>query len=459
MLFDTPQPLQEFFQKVFRRHQMMDKVHHLYVQASVCAILLCTGRLTMQVIGSILPDFQRSKAAVSKIFRSSYFFTQEVAMQSALILCNSGYEQIPYRKKDVAWVLVLDTTHRSRFGKLLENLISNHKTSKKRSYAFIWPLLLSPTGIRISFPCPIWTTPGYSSKYSLAHKTQPQLATMFVKKLAKRFKQLNFNINLVVVADSAFESSGLWQACKKAKWTFITSCSADRCLGYNGNKFGRIYNKKVHNEMKSLSVCEPKKLDVQKLTNISLRSLQRPHCKRSGDVSHLYAYCQDKVVVSSIGPTSVVRSHKLKNRSQKLSETPQKVFLCNDLDLPAEKVIAYYCLRWQVETFFREQKSDLPFEQFQAYDHQACWKFVDLLSISFNFLESYRLQLLKNDSENQCLTYARTRELNRKLRHQVFAESFFWLAQRCQTPFGTKRAKKVLETLKLPQKNIIPLFR
>lgn len=451
MLFDLPTPLQEYFQKVFSAEPMKRAVHRLYVEASVCAILLCTGRLTMEKIGKILPDFQRTKAAISNIFKSKNFSTKAVAMQSALMLCKKVYRQ--NREKDAPWVLILDTTHRSRFGKQLENLIANHgEKSKKRSYAFVWPLLLTPSGVRISFPCPVWRTPNYSKQCKLKHKTQPQLAAEFIKTLAKELKRLKIDIEIVLVADSAFECKALWDTCNKAKWTFITSCSAQRCLGFKGKKASRKYDQKVCELMSTVDTGSPTQINIFSLTKIRLRSLMKPHCKRSNVVSHLYAYCQNIVDISMIGKTNVVRSCKLKKHSQLLSEAPEKVLLCNNLDFSPEQVIAYYTLRWQIETFFREQKSDLPFTQFQAYESSACWKFVHLLTIAFNFLEFYRLRYHSSS------LHLRTRFLNSHFRSFAFFESFDWLIQRSQTLFGIQRAKRAFKTLGFSKQTYIPLL-
>lgn len=468
MLFNLPQTLQYFFQITFMQFTLMSPEQRNYVKATVCAILFHPGKVTMQVIGSILPNFQRTKSAVSKMYSNSYFYTQEVAWRTVIILCNMAYKRMPYSKKKHPWVLIFDTTHRSRFGKLLDNMIGSHgENSKKRTYAFVWPLLITPTADRISLPCLSWYRFEYAKKNNLAYHTQPQLAVLALKYLFERLKKTKLDFDLVIVTDSSFECKELWELCQKhnqnniSKWTLITTCTKDRCLGSNGSKASRLPGKKVHEHMKKVPLThKKKKVDIMAQTGIELRSQPKLQAKKSGKTSHFYSYAKQQLRVADFGDTNVVISYKLKSFNQKLSDAPFKVLLCNNLDFSAEQIISYFSLRWEVETFFREQKSNLPFKDLQPWNCHSCYKFVDLLGVSFNALEFYRLQLIDSSDPqlSESLKWIRTSGLRNLLQKQATADSLDWMHERSKTNFGSRRLRKCLEVSGIHLKSL-PLLR
>lgn len=351
------------------------------------------------------------------------------------------------RYKNKPWILIIDTTHRKRFGKLLENLIKyKGEQSNSGTYAFVWPLLVAPDGTRINFPPPIWYSPDFAREYGFTRKTQPQIAVAFLKLLAKRLDAINCRKKLIVLADSAFENKNMWKICNRLNWTFVTSCKEDRCLSDGG---------KVHHAMsevpeKKRNICPSKVLDI------CFRSKQETG--NTGYSSHRYAYYKKQLSVADAGTLSVVRSHKLKYRSQLICQASYRVLLCNDLSLSPQYIISLYAFRWQCETFFREQKSHLHFNDFHAHCFRACWRFVNLLAVIFNFLEFFRLELITNGSftneSPDSFQSMRTTTLKSIFQRHAFVDSVTWLLQRAQTPFGCRRIKQALRALSLPFKGL-----
>ena len=120
MLHGCPKILQEFFQIVFSRFPMT-KAQRQYSKAAVCAILLHI-KVTEHRIGETLEGFQRNKSSVSKMFRNQRYSTDELAWTSAMVLVEKTYKKVKKSKrlKRKPWILVIDTTHRRRFGKLFK---------------------------------------------------------------------------------------------------------------------------------------------------------------------------------------------------------------------------------------------------------------------------------------------------------------------------------------------------
>lgn len=466
MLFNLPESLQYFFQIIFKV-LMMSPEQRQYTKATVCAILFAHKKISMSVIGSILAPFQRHKSSVSRMFSNTYFATQEVAWMTVKILCSAGAKQTPIGQKERPWLLVFDSTHRTRFGKLLQNLIGTHgEKSKKRSYAFVWGMLITPTGIRIPLPCKMWISPEYAEENNMTHQTQPQLVGHILSCLNKTLTVANMRFDLVIVADSAFECDGLRKICDKHNsninntlWTLITTCDVGRCLGSSGAKATRLPGQKVLDVMKQQPLLSTKRIDIQALTGIALRSRQKFQAQKAGEISStaVYTYYQKQLRVANIGDTNVVLSYKHENSSLDEKNASFRLLLCNNLHLSAEEIIAYYSMRWEIETFFREQKSHLAFRDFEACDPLACEKFTDLLTVSFNFLEFYRLQLIDNPDpvlvkSQESFNWMRTKELKQTFIREANADSIIWLLERSKTPFGVRRIRESLFKLMCPLK-------
>lgn len=467
MLIKIPQELQHFFQIVFVNFNLMSASQRRYIKATVCAILFSQGKLTMEKVGSILPDFQRTKSAVSLMFSNKKYWSREVAWQSVMIVCKMAEEKMPKSKKSNPWVFIFDTTHRTRFGKLLESLIGTHGSkSKQRFYPLVWSMLIAPTGERIALPCPTWLTQEYAEKKQVKYQTQPSLAVKTCRWLGEKLAECKLNFDLVIVADSAFDCEELWRLCQKhnttsqTTWTLITPCSKERCLGRNGIKASRIPGAKVHKQFTFEDLCEAKRINPLKSTQVHLRSQQKLSSKQKPD---FYRYASKQLRVSNIGDAKVVMSCKLKSKKQAVNEAPRKFLLCSNLDFDSEQIISYYTIRWEIETFFREQKSDLAFRDFQARTPEACYCFVHHLTIAFNFLEFFRMNLVEEQDCSEVeiyesLPYIRTRNLKRILHDRYSSEQIEWILHRASTDYGRRRLWKILTTLKtsLPSIHFLP---
>lgn len=460
MIFSLPLELQRYFQLIFIAFQLMSEEQRGYVKATVCAMLLHPGKVSMRIIGCMLSNFQRHKSSVSKMFSKAHFFTRDVAWTSTILICNMAYKQTPINQQG-KWLLIFDSTYRSRCGKQLDNMIENHgESTRKRTYAFVWTILITPSGIRIALPALMWLSKQCAKKEHVSHKTQPQLATLALKYLSARLQKAKIDFQLIIVADSGFECKALWELCKKHnensvyKWTLITSCSADRCLGSNGPKASRRAGEKVHDAIQQAPLSGWRKLNIDSQTGIELRSQKK--IRKAGSPC-LYNYGQKMLRVADIGDCNVVISYKLKDSSQDERQATVRVLLCNNPDFSSAQIIAYYSCRWEIETFFREQKSDLAFRHFEAINYLSCWRFVDLLTVAFNFLEFYRLTLLESpdftlvDSQ-ESLRWVRSKGLKELFQRNAFTDNLLWLSERFKTAFGQRRIMKAFESLKMPLK-------
>ena len=376
------------------------------------------------------------------------FITEETAWQSSLLMIKEAYKRNQGNKQP--WTIIFDTTHRRRFGKLLKNMVCYKGPKNTKTYAFVWPLLLSPNGERISLPVMQWYSRQYAKDNNIRRKTQPRLVVLTLQYLSQRLEQAGIFIDLVILGDRAFECKALWNACQKhnfkhqTKWVMITTCHASRCLGANDEKATLLDGQKIVDQFDNEAFTCSRRINPQRITKIELRS-KRKYKQRL--TSHFYRYASKNLCVSKLGICKVVMSYKLNQPCDDLSSSPRQVFLCSDTSFSALQIVAYYTLRWECETFFREHKSSLAFNHLQAWNFRSCYAFVNVLSATFNFLEFFRLKLLDKNPCSLDIRFARVAKLKELFSLHSQSQSLLWIYQRSFSNFGKRRIQKLINDL------------
>jgi len=101
--------------------------------------------------------------------------------------------------------------------------------------------------------------------------------------------------------------------------------------------------------------------------------------------------------------------------------------MCSDPSWPDEKGAEFYALRWQIEIFFRERKSDLGLCDFTGQDFESYERYVDVCLMAFLFLEWFRasrMKIARTRKEIGRWKVARTRGLKILVRQEALSESF-----------------------------------
>lgn len=83
------------------------------------------------------------------------------------------------------------------------------------------------------------------------------------------------------------------------------------------------------------------------------------------------------IVYTKVCPQKV---HLVVKRTKPKKSKPYKYFMVytTDLELPVEKVLHYYRLRWELETAFRDTKQNFGFHEYQVNSHKSISRFVQL---------------------------------------------------------------------------------
>jgi hypothetical protein len=89
----------------------------------------------------------------------------------------------------------------------------------------------------------------------------------------------------------------------------------------------------------------------------------------------------------------------------------QKVLLTNRADWGAARVVSAYAVRWQVEQFFKEMKSDLGLSRYRVRSFAEVEGWVQVCCIAFVYLEWYRLRRRGESARPEWWWRLRTRGL------------------------------------------------
>ncbi len=89
----------------------------------------------------------------------------------------------------------------------------------------------------------------------------------------------------------------------------------------------------------------------------------------------------------------------------------QKILLTNRDDWDATRVVAAYAVRWQIEQFFKELKSELGLSRYRVRSFTEVEGWVQVCGIAFLYLEWYRLRRRGESERKEWWWRQRTRGL------------------------------------------------
>jgi hypothetical protein len=294
------------------------------------------------------------------------------------------------------WVLAVDSTQHGQQGHKAENTFSRanvrprrrrgnrkqKKYHKKSCHTFVCALLLSPAGVRIPFWLPYYTR-DYAAGRRAEYRSQAQLAARLIATLP-----LPESTRVVVVGDTAFEAASVRAACAERGWDWVSPLNPERVWA----------GPKPRPRVLSLS----KDLTPADFTPACLRLDAGPYAaqRRLGQRRARYAKHERTYWVHSrtaevhnVGRVLLLFSTTQEPKAGQPVRV-QKVLVSSAVGAEVAEVLAWYGLRWQVELFFKECKSELGLCRYKLGRFCKVERWVDLCLVAFCYLEWYRLQRL-----------------------------------------------------------------
>lgn len=309
-----------------------------------------------------------------------------------------------------------------------------------KSHTFVLGLLLLPCGLRLPLPRKSWYTKAYAKEHDLTYRTQIELVEELLLWLAPLLPK---DVDLVVLADSYFESKRLFDLCRKHDWTFITKLTTDRTFADEpGQRIVAHGQSMAQEKFRRCRLCRGREATAGYRRQPTRKA--RAHEKR------VYDYHSERRLVSKAGEVQVVYSWKTP------AYTPRANFdrctfatlVTNNLRLPPRKVVEYYELRWQIEVFFREVKGQLGLQDYQGTHFPSYERYVTLVLLGYMVLEHQRLSGLLGravgDEPRGGWTTARTAALLEQVRREAHRADLRWIEQRLKTCSGRRLLRRAL---------------
>lgn len=389
-------------------------------------IMLVRGRRTLANLATVVVEESRHRSSVSRFLQRhaddvlacySRAFRRAVARAArASRKCGSG-----------RWLLAIDTTFQRKHSLSMPSLIKFRDKSRgvpARNHAFVQGVLLAPGGRRIPLPLQPFMTREFLKTVNqerreagtdpLPYRTQLDLAVTLVQQARAAIPR---GIDLWVVADNFFEGPKLDRICGELGVTYVTTLDCGRVLktatttqGDKGTKVRAIEKTLPDAEFRRVALEHGK----EPLAVLRRREARKRRGRARQDV---YQVAQRVLPLSGLGERTVFFSWKGRRRKYNTARAVArfKMLVTNNPDITAEEAVDAYSLRWQIELFFRELKTDLGLGHYQVLTLDAIHAYVHLVLLAYLLLEDYRDRALRTQEPAWLATYrvrqARTRQL------------------------------------------------
>jgi hypothetical protein len=354
------------------------------------------------------------------------------------------------------WVFLLDQTYHTTFGRRAQNTFSraNKKGRQRRSrrkqkkahrhacHCFVFGLLISPrTGTRL--PCVrSYHTRGYCQQRAAkaskrnpapAFRTQTDLAAELIQGL-----RVPPGSSVLVLGDTAYEAKQIRAACRKRGFDWVTPANPERVLA------GRKDRRRLRDHRTHLSVESATPISLSPGLTDWWRHQRGSRCKAwLGKYARLYWAQAETLDVHNVGTVLAVFSTTSKPEAGRPAEV-QKVLLSNRTDWDAQRVAAAYAVRWQIEQFFKECKSELGMGRYRLRDFQEIEGWVQVCCIAFVYLEWYRLRRRAESERKEGWWRQRTRGLALQVRHESEWSDLERIASAMETEEGRAQLRASL---------------
>lgn len=355
-------------------------------------------------------------------------------------------------KKRGKFLFIIDATMVTQAGKKTQNTYSTGNRGRNRAkgrrynkkkviykkvHSFTFGLLITPSGIRIPMEIP-HLTEEYCRENGPEHLTTAEAAAQMVRTLP-----LDDDAEVVVLGDTAYESSVVEQACEEQGYIWVFPANPERV--YEGPTGQRP---KLRSRLKDWTSLSLKTIRLRASTGkyAGYRRLSKWRVGPKTKPRVYYAY-QEKRAVRNVGDVQLVFS-TMKPNLEKATPDDVKILLTNATWLSVREVLELYSLRWQIELFFKELKSTLGFGQYSFIDFRAVQAWVQLAITTTLYLEHERIVHMydRRLSKERRLWWSQQRlhGLCHAVRQQIETEELKYINKRTKTPGGLKKLQRLL---------------
>lgn len=421
------------------------------VMQMVIAFMLHRGRMsTLQAAGSVRSQV-RHRAQISRMLRRPSFYRLDI---------NSILRQdlLARESREGLFIFIIDATLCGQSGKKTENTYSTgnrqrrpkkgrrygkNKHARKSCHSFTMGLLITPTGCRVPFSIP-YHTREYCKQKALKHRTTAEAAAELIRQLP-----LPEEAEVVVLGDTAYDADVVRKACDDRGYQWIFPCNPERVLA------GPKPRPKVRSLLKDVSSFkwQTVRFSPGQGDYVNYRRLS-PHRIGPKAKPRTFYVHQERRQVHSVGEVRLVFS-TTKQKLTKATADEVKILITNARRFSVKQIVELYCLRWQIELFFKELKSTLGFHQYQFRQFESVESWSELALTTFLYIEHYRVEQLArrglSEKEKDWWRHQRTHGLCQAVRLASEESEIKYIADRLKTPGGIGKLKRLIRDSFAPE--------
>ncbi len=418
-----PEGIKKFFEENLKKAGMHKK---RIIPEIVAGFLLSFGKISYESISKAAVHKMKCRTSVRKFFERKNFHSRDMFKETFSRVLRQNFGRTG---RTGLYVLLLDGTCIKRGGdtrienalKYREKKIRSKGIRSTKAHTFLMGLLICPNGLRIPVPRFTYYSKTYCRKHRKKYQTQHELASAMIKWCRE---QVPSEAEFIAVADGFFDSKMLFDVCRENNAVFITVADSARTYKYNDKKYK--LHKRAEGQKKNSRTLKIKKGE-ETHTREHIRCASAGTGKKKTDV---YEHSSEILEVSGLGNILAVYSWKKIKHKRSASF---KVILCSDTKMKVKKVIELYALRWQIEIYFRELKSELGLCDYTGQNFRACERFVDMCLLSFLYLEwerIQRLQKVKSKKEKSIIAKSRTGNMIKIIRKESLDDAKDWFRKK-----------------------------
>ena len=203
----------------------------------------------------------------------------------------------------------------------------------------------------IPLPPIAFFTKKYCRTYGIGYKTENERVIEYLAQLdLEEYIGVHTARKVVFLADSGYDDHRIQKTVAGKKWSFIIALKSSRSI-----KTENVYNKTKKSEgWKSIAVT------FKRNRRVEWRTIRVP--KNSGKKKRMEFRIRQIIgYLRNFGKAQLICS-----QFSKKSKGRRKYLACNDLKATSRQIIIGYRLRWAIETFHKEVKMFLGFEDVSA---------------------------------------------------------------------------------------------
>jgi hypothetical protein len=420
--------------------------HRKIIPRIITAILTCNGDPHFANIARTVVTEKRNRSTVKRFFGTKHFKSRS-DYRNAYNEVIHTIKRTLKRLSRMPWFIILDgtSTKRGGFTKIMNAIKyrfkdKNKKGKSTKAHMFLMGILLLPNGMRIPLPRMSYYTREYCAATGRTHVSIVKLAVAMIEQAMVPKKT-----DVIVLADEYFEGKDVHAICTKLGYSYIMPMNSTRCFAdTNGN---RLPGKTVHT--RGLHLPRKHLIKIRFVCGREDTASYRRLSSANLNKTRVYSAYAEVRFVAGLGNVLLTYSHKKKKVNGKKADT-FRVLVSNNLDFSAAMVIEYYELRWQIELFFREMKSVIGFDRFRGSDFQAFERYIDVMLMTFLFLECHRNKLIEkyaiSRKQKAAITRMRAQGIIEMFRREVEHDSADHL-MKLSNRGGRKEMKNILQSL------------